>query len=227
MDFSGFLSGFLGALAAGVILLILGSLVVAHFVDLRERRRSRLSVLKAMAGELYSNAAQLTVALHELPTGGVPFPLFDVGMWAVLSQATVFTTLKHETVSSLMHAYNRMGAANDQCAFLLDLNQGQTGILAMASFAGRMDDAQVVEMHDQFQARRAMTRDYLVDRLRDLSGFLNVAIDAVEAEVGVLAPPASQREFLPSGAGPDGRPIGTPRRIIKIEAPKDGEGETA
>ena len=161
------------------------------------------------------------MALEALPTGGVPYPLFDVGMWGVLSQATVFTTLEHETVSSLMHAYNRMGAANDQCAFLLDINQGPTGILVMTSLAGRMDHAQVAEMHDQFQERRAETGEHLLARLGDLAGYLNGAIDAVEAEVGVAAIPAAQRAFLPSGAGPDGRPMGTPRWIIKIEAPDE------
>ena len=42
-----FLTAFLAELAAGLIVLFVGYLVVEHALDLRERRRSRLSVLKA------------------------------------------------------------------------------------------------------------------------------------------------------------------------------------
>jgi hypothetical protein len=102
----------------GIGLFGIGYLVVNKRLPARERKESRARVLKAVLGELYSNAAQLTTAEAELPTGGVPVPLFDVGMWHVLSEATIFTTLSEETVSALMHAYNRMGASNDQGSYL-------------------------------------------------------------------------------------------------------------
>jgi hypothetical protein len=208
----------------GLGLFGIGYLVVNKRLPARERKESRARVLKAVLGELYSNAAQLTTAEAELPTGGIPYPLFDVGMWHVLSEATIFTTLNEETVSALMHAYNRMGASNDQCSYLLDINKGRTAILAMGTFAGRMAASQQVkELHDQFQDHRSETRAALLDRLADLRPFLENAIDAVEAELEIKAVPAAQRLFLGSMEGVDGRSIGTPRQIVKLDVPDESK----
>jgi hypothetical protein len=93
----------------------------------------------------------------------------------------------------------------------------------MGTFAGRMAASpQVKQLHDQFQDHRSETRAALLDRLADLRPFLENAIDAVEGELEIKAVPAAQRLFLGSPEGVDGRPIGTPRQVVRL----DGEDDT-
>jgi hypothetical protein len=175
-------------------------------------------VLKAVLGELCSNAAQWETVTPVLAKAeGVPFPLFDIGYWDVLAQAAIFTTLKEETVAALTHAYNRMGSANDQCKALADLSHGSTGLLAHAMFAGRMDDPQVAEIHDQYIEFRDDTRLKLLDRLANLMPHLESAIDAVERELGIDAIPAAQRRFVGLDSPAGGFPLGQPRAIVKLD----------
>jgi len=102
MDFSGFLSGLFGGFvadfAAGALVLYLGYRIVERRLRLedrterlREAEAHREQNLKAVLGsvhtELESNAAQLTTALRELPKGGIPYPLFELTMWPLVSDA--------------------------------------------------------------------------------------------------------------------------------------------
>lgn len=111
MDFGGFLSGLLGGfaadVAAGALVLYLGYRFVEKKLRLEERgertrdaeaqrKQNLAAVLQSVHGELESNAAQLTTALKELPTGGILYPLFDVTMWPLASAPVIFTTLKRD-----------------------------------------------------------------------------------------------------------------------------------
>jgi hypothetical protein len=223
VDFSGFLSSFLADAFAGLVVVGLGYWFVDKKLHLRDRRdrqdeaeaeraANRTHVLKAVVGELHSNMAQLDRVVRALKNrDGVPFPLFDVSMWTVLSQAPVFTTLHRRTVTAAIHAYNRMVTANDQCKFLGDMTYGSTALLATSFFAGRMGDAQVREVHDQFRQSLDDTNSALLARLTDLKPHLEAAIDAVEAEIGVEAAPASQRVFVAEGDDAELHVVGKPR----------------
>lgn len=218
MDFSGFLSEFAAGVAAGALVLYVGYRFVEQRLRLQERaervqeveaqRKQNLeAVLQAVHSELESNAAQLTTALKELPKGGSPYPLFDVAMRPVVSEPVVFTTLQRETVQALTHVYNRMTTANEQHAFLSDLNHGPTAILATSGPSGSLRE----EAYHRFVAHRDAFRLGLIDRLNDLKPHLDAAIDAVEAELGISRDqPAAQRIYQPN------TPVGLiedPRRL--------------
>ena len=96
-----------------------------------QSRQTREAILRSVHHELESNAAQLNHAATVLrkKKDHVPVPLFDVSVWPIVSSMGVFATLKPETATALMHAYNRMGSANDQHAILVDLSLGPTSIL--------------------------------------------------------------------------------------------------
>jgi hypothetical protein len=233
MDWRGVATAFVGDGLAGLVILYLGYRFVDSKLNLREResRReeveaekvaNRRGVLKAVLGELYSNTAQREHVASVLDDEGVPFPLFDIALWNVLAQATVFTTLQEETISALIHAYNRMGAANEQCRFLADFDYGSTALLAHTSFAGRMDDPHVAGIHASYKEFVALTREGLAERLADLKPHLESAIDAVEAELGITdVVPAAQRQFVGVHALADMFPLGQPRKIVPI-ADQDG-----
>lgn len=200
MDFSGFLSDLLGGFAAdvlaGALVLYLGYRFVERKLRLEERgerareadaqRKHNLeAVLQAVHSELESNAAQLTTALKELPTGAMIFPLFDVATRPLTYDRVIFTTLGRKTVQALTHAYNRMATANEQNAFLSDLNAGPTAILASTATVPAMDDDRVRDTYDRFIAHRNLVREAVIERLSELKPHLDNAIDAVEGELGL------------------------------------------
>jgi hypothetical protein len=172
------------------------------------------SVLDLVLGELYHNASQLRTAMLEVPTDGVPYPLFELGTWPLVSDPMILTTLRASTTTALVHVYNRMRTSNEQCASWAELQHGPSAALIHATVAGRLCEPEVKQVYDQFVAARTRTRDSLLDRLRDLKGFLDSAIDEVEAELGrEHATRAAQREFVGGDAGTNARPLGTPREV--------------
>lgn len=200
----------IAGIVAGVVVLGLGYLVVDKKLSLREaldRQRDHevqrvinlRAVLGAVHGELEGAATQLTTGLTEIPSGGVMFPLFDCSMWPLVAEPAIFTTLGKPTVQALTHAYNRMRTANEQNELLADLNHGPTAILTAAIAAGSIENDLVKETYERFQHHRdVIVRTGVVERLQDLKPYLDQAIDAVEAELGVSPPvPASQRLYQP------------------------------
>jgi len=206
---AGFLAGFLADVVAGAALLYLGYKLIDQKFHLKERERQAReaaetkernlkSVLGAVHGELLSNAGQLNTALTEMPKPSEPilYPLFDVAMWPLVSSPVILTTLREETISALTHAYNRMATANEQNASLSDLNHGPTAVLVNVTAAGTLDDPLVQTAYDKFLDLRAFVRTGVLDRLRELKGHLDSAIDAVELELDHPGEvPAAQRIF--------------------------------
>jgi hypothetical protein len=219
------LGGFLGTLTAsvlaGLIVLWLGYLFVerklrltdrAHrAADAQEQRRvNREAVLSIVHAELESNADQLT-NLEQLPHEDqrLLYPLFDVSMWPLVTDAPIFTALDRETAEALMRSYNRMNTANEQNAFLNDMHQGRTSITVTMAAAGSMDKELVEETYEKYLGYRDYIRTALIERLQELKPHLDAAIDAVEAELGMtFKHRAAERTYRPdappkyAGEGP-------------------------
>ncbi|HEX6702301.1 MAG TPA: hypothetical protein VF101_16360 [Gaiellaceae bacterium] len=203
-------AGFISSAAGGALVLYLGYRFVEQKLRLQdtsarrlerdlEREQARVAVLGAIHSELEGAATLLGVMLAELPQGAIPYPGFDLTGWPLVSQAVVFTTLRQETIEALTHAYNRMSTANEQLRFLSDLNHGPTAIIATANAAGRLADEEVAAAYRQFIGYRDAVRGGLVDRLRDLKGHLDTAIDRVEEDTKRTAEMrARQRIYVPS-----------------------------
>jgi len=171
--------------------------------DRQTRDDMRTAVLSAVHRELESNAAHVQTFLRELPKGAVPWPGFDTTGWPLISQAIVFTTLTTGAISELTHAYNRMNSANEQLEFLADLNHGRTAVLVNALLADPLDRKVPLanEAHEKFLTHGDSTREMLLGRISDLKGYLDRAIDAVEAELGLeVEVPAAERMFEPDPA---------------------------
>jgi hypothetical protein len=210
-DFGGFLCDVAASVVAGLIVLAVAYWFVEKKLSLRERavraqenedqrRQTREAVLKAVHGELESNAAQLTTALEELPKEDerLLYPLFDVSVWPIVSSTGVFTSLQPETATALVSTYNRMTTANEQNELLLDFSQGRSGILVTMAAAPSLDNELVTELYERFRSYRAYIRRSLLERLQELKQHLDAAIDAVEAELGLdVKQKASQRVFRP------------------------------
>jgi hypothetical protein len=216
MDFSGFFSGLLGGLIAtvigGALVLYLGYRFIDRKLRLEDestrrreleehRRQNRDAVLRAVYGELENTAAMLTTALTVLPTGAVPYPLFDLKMRPDILEPTIFASLSTETITALTQAYNRMETSNEMMALLSDLNHGPTAVLVAMNAAPSMDDPLVKDTYKKFLKHRDEVRIGVIERLDDLKPYLDIAIDAVEAELEIdRQPPAAQRLYRSDSA---------------------------
>jgi hypothetical protein len=209
VDFAAFLNSFLSGLAAGGVLLLVGYYAIDRALHLKargerlqdaedQRAKNVAAVLGVVLSELESNAAQLTTALTELPKGAVVYPLFDLTMWPIIEQATIFTALSEGTIRMLTHAYNRMRTSSEQNAFLSDLNHGSTAVLLSGLAALGIDDDRVKRQYQQFVEHRESVRNGLLDRLRDLKPFLDSAIDLVEGDLKLAVErAATERVYVP------------------------------
>ncbi len=203
--------GFLGNVVAGVVVLWIGYLWIEKKLHLRERatraeeaeahrRQTREAVLRSVHGELESNAAKITSALGELEKQDqrILYPLFDLTMWPIVSSAGIFTTLQQSTANALIPTYNRMATANEQNAVLLDFTQGPTSIIVTSTVASSIDNELVADTYGKFLAYRDLVRVGVIERLKELKPNLDLAIDAVESELGIQAEhPAGQRVYEP------------------------------
>jgi hypothetical protein len=200
-----FFDAFWPALAAGVLVLVIGYIAISWLLGLRERarnqKRTRDAVLQIVHGELLHNASEATTWKEELPTMGVPFPGFELGGWGLVSQMDALLSLSPSAADRLVHAYNRMRSCNDQLATLRDLNSGASALNVELHVAaavrpdGKPTPAMQIVIHEFEQLKRD-TRDALLRRVADLEPYLTDAIDAVEHEIRVAAPvPAAQRLF--------------------------------
>jgi chromosome segregation ATPase len=215
-----FLSSFLADVAAGAVLLVAGYLLVERRLHLRERserrkeaferrQTTREAILRATHGELESNAALLQTALKELPTGGIPYPGFDVNGWSLVSQIAALTTLQRETIEALALAHNRMNSANEQLQFLSDLNHRRTAILTTAAAAPSLSEPKVQEAYEMFLDYRDTLRNGLIQRLKELKPHIDNAIGAVETELGMASTVIpSQRDYQPA-TPPGTLPLGS------------------
>jgi hypothetical protein len=97
-------SGFLGGVASSLVALYVAYRFVDARLHLKERREDeaqraaaraemRTASLTAVHNELESAAALAQRLLTELPTGGIPYPGYDLTGWPLVSQAPFFTTL--------------------------------------------------------------------------------------------------------------------------------------
>jgi hypothetical protein len=103
-----FFDEFWPALAAGLIVLLVGYLAIDRLLGLRERatneRRTREGVLRIVHNELLHNASQHTTCREELPKMQIPFPGFELGGWHLVSQMAALLTVSPETTDLLVHA---------------------------------------------------------------------------------------------------------------------------
>jgi hypothetical protein len=209
-DFGAFVSTVAASVIAGLIVLAVAYYVVEEEFALRERaeraketekqrRQTREAVLYNVHAELESNAALLSSSLTLLPSTPdyLLYPGFDISAWPMVSSTGVFTSLNPETATALVHAYNRMGTTNEQNAALLELTQGPTAILAAIGAAQSLDKAPVAKAYARLQELRSRRREELLDRLKDLEGYLYEAIDAVEVELELdRATKAADRQYV-------------------------------
>jgi hypothetical protein len=158
-------------------------------------------VLRSVHKELESSAAKAEQLLEELPKDSYPYPGYDLTGWSLVSQEGIFITLAGDTIEALTFAYNRMRTANEQLAFVADMNHGQTSLLIAAAVAPHIAESEVVAaLYSDFQEHRKRTRELLIERVMDLKGFIDKAIDSVEGELELESSlPAVQRRYV-SGA---------------------------
>lgn len=103
-----------------------------------------------------------------------------------------------------MNAYNRVRSANGQIRVFADLTTGPTAALVNSALAStaRADDqlpSLAANIHGAYEQQRADLRRGLVARLADLRRRIDVAIDAIEVELGnALEVPSAQRNYLRS-----------------------------
>jgi hypothetical protein len=208
-DWTSFWTGFASSVAGGLLVLIAAYFLVENRLHLRdardrriehdlERENIRRSVLQAVLSELQSAAAYLPTWLRELPGGkGIPTPGFDANGWPLVSQVSAITTLDPKTIENLSHSYNRMRSANDQLAYLIDITVGPTAITVAHLRAG-LDEEMAKKAHAAHEAWQEDVRNMLIERCNDLKGFLDKAIDSVEAELGIHeSAPSAQRVHVP------------------------------
>lgn len=225
-------SGFVGNLLAGLLLLVLAYWFVDNKLHLRQRANARAdeeqararireSVLTAVLEELKSNAARLREFIAVLEKTHIPTPGFDTTGWELISQIAAFAAMRLETIQALTHSYNRMRSANEHLAFVTDLNNGQTAIMVNATLAPHLREGEAESLpqsaFDKFYDLREYSRTELIDRLGDLKGWIDKAIDAVEAELGTPGEvPAAQRNYEIENS-----PL--MRRLAEIEAERATE----
>lgn len=200
-----FFDAFWPALAAGLIVLGVGYIVINWLLGLRDRARSeeriREAVLRIVHGELLHNASEVTTWREELPTMGVPFPGFELEGWRLVSQTDAFLSLDSGTAERLVHVYNRLRSCNRMLDELRDLNSGASALAVElhAAASARSDGTVPAAMQiaiDEFTTHKRQVRDGLLRRVDDLDAHINNAIDVVEREIKIAAPvPAAQRLF--------------------------------
>lgn len=131
----------------------------------------------------------------------VPSPGFELGGWALVSQAPALLTISPATSEKLVHAYNRMHGANDLREQLLDLVNGTSALsVHLAAAAAGLPDGTypsgIAQVITEFETHKVSIRDGLLRRLEDMKPFLDDAIDAVESALGIVSPvKASGRLF--------------------------------
>ncbi len=200
-------------LGGGALLLTAGYFLVDRRLHLRDRadraaeeeQRStslRRSSLHIAHEELKSIAANIPVFRAAIDEDKVPYPPFDENGWTLLPQAHALATLQPTTAEALMQAYNRIRSANGQMTEFADLTTGPTAALVTTALTSASDSAGqlpplAADMRHAYDLRRSDLRRGLRARLADLRDHANVAIDAIEAELGnALEVPAAQREYV-------------------------------
>lgn len=209
---SEFVVALMAEIVGGAIVLFLGYVAIERRLRLRDSERhrqqeegrkkeAREAVLRHVLGEIASAISSLDEWVPELAKRegwGVPYPGFDVTGWSIVADGAVLSTLKHETISLLALAYNRMRSANGHLEYLSDLNHGPTALLVNVTLAAAPSlEGLPQQAFDKFDDLREQIRADLVDRMKELRPHLCAAIDAVEAELGIVATAtAEQRRFV-------------------------------
>jgi len=170
-----------------------------------ERRRGlRDANLRIAHGELKSIAKDIEKYGRAIANDDVPYPPFDRSGWQLVSQADVLATLKPETAEAVTIAYNRVLSTNGQIEEFADLTLGPTAALLHSSLATAADEeGNLLPLADtaygQYQKRRADLRTALAARFVDLRRHIDIAVDAIEAELGIEeCVPSAQRRYIGS-----------------------------
>jgi hypothetical protein len=174
-----------GAVAYGAYRLI------DHRLNLRRDREARaevsVDILQSIKGELEENAARAAVLKGLVAEEAVPYPLFDLNGWTLLSQASVFTTLDARIVDSLIAVYNRLRTANELYSHYNDLMYGSTAVLAVTAIETMEAEKKRVES-EKFNAHRTIVGERLVDRVEELRPLLDDTIKKLVDELIVQSP---------------------------------------
>jgi hypothetical protein len=178
--------GFVSEFLAGALVAFLAYIVIERRLRLRRDRQRRTEVsriaLKTLRDELAHNRELAKTMRENLPAGALPYLGFELGGWALVAQAPVFTTLEPSTVESLLDAYRRLRAANEQHALLFDLTYGATSALSFL-LAGASESPETRRTFERIGDRRADLQRRLLSRVEDLSPIVDWAISEVDAEL--------------------------------------------
>jgi hypothetical protein len=180
------------ALVAGAILVFITYKVLErnlHLAERQERRQEALrAALRVVRNELKDDLRQARLLLRYASERAVPYPLFDVNGWTVISQPEVMVALDAETFGLLTATYNRLRTANESYAFVYDLHWGPTSVnvVTQVQIAHASGVPQAVDSGAQFDAHRSEQFDRLVDRVNELRPIMGDAVIAVRRELAAL-----------------------------------------
>jgi hypothetical protein len=160
------------------------------------RREITRDVLQAIYGELEENAERAAALEGLVAKEDVPYPLFDLNGWTLVSQAQVFTTVEAETVDALIRVYNRMRTADELFRHYYDLMYGATAILAVETIES-LDVRRRIDESAKFNAHRKLVGERLVERVNELRPHIDAALERLRAEL----PPSRTEAIEKSGGG--------------------------
>lgn len=161
---------FTSNMISGVLLTVFFGLVMtsimARYDERRRAKEQRHKFLEFIERELKRNTTALSTALHELPKGNMPYPLFEVSAWKVSVNSSLLDTMDVELILPILSAYNRIWAANDLYQNLLE-----------AYFERLAKPSEATEK------RYIFFRKTLLDRLKDLQPKLGESLDQIETHL--------------------------------------------
>lgn len=174
----------IGGVVAGAVVAV----VVAYLLDRRAREAEELGlverVLVEVERELEHNAEQAEALIAHLPREPpeIPYPLFDVNGWTVLTQAVVLKAISADTLALLMKTYNRFRTSNEQHAFVHSLLAGPEWVTANVLVAVHGTSDQLAG----FETVRAGQISGLVDRVQELQKVLPDTRAAVRSDLDAI-----------------------------------------
>jgi hypothetical protein len=205
-------AGVVASLLAGAFLLGIGYWLIDRRLHLRDRadrvaddraraRQLHDASLHLAHQELQATASKIDPYRDAIAQDNIPYPPFDDNGWVLVSQGHTLATLKPETAEALMNAYNRIRSANGQMVEFAEVTAGPTAALVHSALASASDSGglppQVADVAGAYEQRRADLRRAIGDRLDDLRGHIDQAIDAIEVELrNVGEVPSAQRKYL-------------------------------
>jgi hypothetical protein len=180
---SDFAQAFWSTFLASALVAFLAYRLIEYRFQLQRERLARAelvrAVLKTVKAELEDNVTRAEALPEMVKREEVPYPLFDLNGWTLVSQATVFAALESATLNVLVRSYNRLRTADELYRHYNDLMYGATAVLAVTTIES-LDEKTNAAHAEKFNAHRTTVGDRLVDRVEELLPLVKEAIERLE-----------------------------------------------